>query len=562
MRRSVLMALTALVLGASALGRTASPAAADNVPIIGGGSSFAALEIDQWRSDTGRKPYSLKVNYVAQGSTFGRSGYSNGSLDFGASDITYQPDDDTKPAGARANYVYVPVSAGGLAFMYNLVDDDGSRITDLRLTPAAVCSIFAGLTRAWNDPLVIYANGKDPSGGVLNPKLTKASFNRPIADVVRSDGAGESFVLMEYCIATAPDVWHAFIAYMNPPGGPLRTQNQTFLDGKPSSSWPTASGGGVLGGDGIANTVVDAVTGRDSIGYDAASYAKVRGNWPVASVMNPAGVFTQPDEENVTVALGYASPNPDPTAVGTFILDFHGPDQRAYFPSTYSYVIAQRVAWDDAKGSVLTRFLCYSVTKGQEVAVPLRYARLSSQLVDIAINAISKIASDAQHPFDRAACIIKSATAPPPPPDVAPSGGGQGGGGASGGGGTGGGTSGGSTTATTARPSAGSATPAPASGDATTTIAASVAGVSIAQAASGGSSGTATTISLGDAAPPAGSDSVGTSGSSPGSTTVDQAVVLTKRAAPSNGDVILTLGQGGALSAAGVYVTRRRRRGS
>jgi hypothetical protein len=343
---------------------------------------------------------------------------------------------------------------------------------------------------------------------------------------------------------------------MNPPGGPLRTQNQTFLDFKPSSSWPTASGGGVLGGDGIANTVVDAVTGRDSIGYDAASYAKVRGNWPVASVMNPAGVFTQPDEENVTVALGYASPNPDPTAVGTFILDFHGPDQRAYFPSTYSYVIAQTTGFDVNKGGTLARYLCYAVTKGQEVAVPLRYARLSTQLVEISLNAISKIPGAPT----RDQCVIKSAAAPPPPPDVAPSGGGQGAGGASGGGGAG--ASGGSTTATTARPATGTGTTAPGSAAVTTTIASDVAGVSIAPGASGGSSGSVTTIASGDAAPSGGSDAAGTIGAASGSASASQAVVVTKRAAPSNGDVILTLGQGGALSAAGVYVTRRRRRGS
>ena len=58
--------------------------------ITGGGSSFAALEIDQWRADTARNPFNLKVNYVSQGSTFGRQEFINGNLDFGASDIIFQ----------------------------------------------------------------------------------------------------------------------------------------------------------------------------------------------------------------------------------------------------------------------------------------------------------------------------------------------------------------------------------------------------------------------------------------------------------------------------------------
>jgi hypothetical protein len=30
--------------------------------------------------------------------------------------------------------VYVPVSAGGLSFMYNLIDGSGNRVNDLKLT--------------------------------------------------------------------------------------------------------------------------------------------------------------------------------------------------------------------------------------------------------------------------------------------------------------------------------------------------------------------------------------------------------------------------------------------
>ena len=83
--------LPLVFLVALLLVRDAGPAGAIGSPISGGGSGFAALEIDQWRADTAPAPYSLKVNYVSQGSSFGRQQFIDGNLDFGASDITFQP---------------------------------------------------------------------------------------------------------------------------------------------------------------------------------------------------------------------------------------------------------------------------------------------------------------------------------------------------------------------------------------------------------------------------------------------------------------------------------------
>jgi hypothetical protein len=134
-------------------------------------------------------------------------------------------------------------------------------------------------------------------------------------------------------------------------------------------------------------------------------------------VQNAAGAFTQPDEANVTVALGYATPQNDASTntVGTFALNFFGPDPRAYFPSTYSYVIAQTGGFGGAKGATLGQFLCYGISKGQEIAPLLRYARLSAPLVQIAINAISRIPG-APPP---SACFLAGSAAPPGAPTVA-----------------------------------------------------------------------------------------------------------------------------------------------
>jgi len=380
--------------------------------ITGGGSSFAALEIDQWRADTARKPYSLQVNYVSQGSTFGRTGFIDGQLDYGASDITFQPAEipqlQSRRCGGRPAdpncFVYVPVSAGGLAFMYNLTDNGGQRVTNLKLTRRASCKIFTGAIKRWNDPEIV----------ATNPQL--AGFSRDIVPVIRGDGAGESFVFSQFCIAVAKDVWDGFRAQQirDDPGN-IATD---FRAGSPVSNWPQNWGRSTPQpyADGTATTVADPVSGKDAITYVAAGYAKVR-SFPVASLQNAAGVFTQPDEENVTIALGYASGRGD----GTFNLNFTGGDPRAYFPSTYSYVLAQTTGFDPGKGAALAQFLCFAVSAGQVIAPQLRYARLSKPLVDIAISAISRIPG--APPANK--CFVEGAPAPPPLPGVG--GGGPGG---------------------------------------------------------------------------------------------------------------------------------------
>jgi len=409
MRRRLVGALVAglvLVVPTLAAVVPAAPAGAAS-PITGGGSSFAALEIDQWRADTARNPFGLKVNYVAQGSTFGRQEFINGNLDFGASDIVFLSNElptlQAKRCGGRAPnngcFVYVPVSAGGLAFMYNLLDGAGHRVTNLQLTRQAACKIFTGVITKWNDPELV----------ATNPQL--AGFSRDIVPVIRADGAGESYVFSQFCQAVAPQVWSAFIneRIAHDP------QNiaADFRAGQPVSNWPQNWGRSApqLYSDGTANTVADAVAGKDSITYVAAGYAKVR-SFPTASLQNAAGVFTQPDETNVTVALGYAKGRGD----GTFELNFTGPDPRAYFPSTYSYILAQTTGFDRGKGAALGQFLCYAISQGQVIAPQLRYARLSAPLVQIGIDAIANIPGAPA----KADCYVKGA--PPPLGAVVPEG--------------------------------------------------------------------------------------------------------------------------------------------
>ena len=309
-RRSLLVLVGVLIAVVAPL-LPATPRAATSVAraapsLNGGGSSFAKLEIDQWRAEVARNPFNLSINYVAQGSSFGRQQYIAGALDFAASDIPFTQNELSALTGPRANFTYVPVSAGGLGFMFNLVDNSGQRVNDLNLTPHLVCRIFTDPSMMWNDPELVAVNAQIASG--LPAERVRA--------IVRSDGSGTSYVLSEYCIDRAPDVWGPFVQSLQGDGN----VDPVFKAGGPTSNWPPGIFGSALAADGVAAAVADS-SGLYSITYNEAGFAKVRG-FPNANVRNSAGVFTQPTEAAVSVALAYATGRAD----GTFKLDFDGPD--------------------------------------------------------------------------------------------------------------------------------------------------------------------------------------------------------------------------------------------
>ena len=141
-------------------------------------------------------PYSLSINYSSTSSGDGRYEFTNGTTDFAVSDIAYGlGNTDTTPPSFP--YIYVPITAGGIAFMYNI---PGLTKT-LQLTSYTTCAILTGGITNWNDRHIAAANP-----GVTLPNL-------PIRPVTESDPAGTNFVLEEWCIAEQPALWAAFANY-------------------------------------------------------------------------------------------------------------------------------------------------------------------------------------------------------------------------------------------------------------------------------------------------------------------------------------------------------------
>ena len=406
-RSAVALAVRIACVVGVLLGVAAPPARAAGPAINGGGSSFAELELDQWRRDVAEQ--GLSVNYSSSSSGLGRTQFAQGLVDFAGTDIPYQSED---PVKATQPFLYVNVSAGGLGFMFHVTDTQGNRVNQLNLTPQQVCRLFTstGTDNYWDAPDI----------QAVNPNVSLP--HELVHPLARNDPAGTSYVFMQFCIADAPDVWGAAINWCIQ-WCPTKSNDAhpQFLDSQPHSLWPQPCN--CLNGDADANanTVASPLIGEGDVTYVETGFAKVRG-FPVASIRNSSGAYTQPTAADVNEALAFATTAGD----GTLRLAFDAPRPDVYFPSTYSYILVPTSSIDPAKGSVLARFLDHGVTDSQAEAELLGYAPLACGIVNSALDNIARIPGAPPRPSY--ACKVPDPSTAPvdgPGATAGPSGGGS-----------------------------------------------------------------------------------------------------------------------------------------
>ena len=368
---TVMLAMAIMVVRVSPV----AAATTSYVPISGEGSTWSENALDQWIADV--QQYGMRINYDGNGSTSGREAFIAGTTDFAASDIPFQtdPDDGSAPENPTPNsYAYMPITAGGTVFMYNLMIN-GQRVTNLRLSGENIAKIFAGQITNWDNPAI----------AADNPAL--ALPNEPIVPVVRSDGAGSSFELSEWMISQYPSVWNAF----------CNASGRAPTCG-PTSFWPTVSGMIAQSGDlGVAGYVAQNYA-AGSIGYVEYSYA-LNAKFPVVNMLNAAGYYTEPTPENVAVSLLQAQINMDSSNPAVYLTEnlsnvYTDPDPRTYPLSSYSYLILPTTVqgqFSTAKGQTLAAFSYYAMCQGQQDSASLGYSPMPINLVEASFAQIAKI---------------------------------------------------------------------------------------------------------------------------------------------------------------------------
>lgn len=374
LRRATLLALVLALALVGAL--VAPPARADSyVPISGSGSTWAQNAVDTWRRDVSQ--FGMVVNYAGTGSGQGRNDFLNHTVDFAVSDIPFQqnPTDGSPPEHpAAGSYAYIPIVAGGTAFMYHLTIG-GQRVSNLRLSGTNIAKIFTGALTRWDDPAI----------AADNPGLSLPA--EKIVPVVRSDSSGSSAQFSLWMQNQQPALWNAY--YQRLGRGSV---------GGETSFWPTATGMIAQSGDlGVAGYVSQDY-GEGAIGYVQYSYA-LNAGYPVAKMLNRAGYYTEPTPTNVAVSLLKAKINMDSGNPAVYLTQdladvYSDTDSRVYPMSSYSYMILPtdvQGSFSSAKGATLAAFAYFFECAGQQQAPDLGYSPLPVNLVQASFQQILKI---------------------------------------------------------------------------------------------------------------------------------------------------------------------------
>ena len=248
-------AVVLCLLGAACGGESRPPRepahpAGSSAALTGAGATFPNPLYAKWFDAYARKT-GVRINYQPIGSGGGIRQFSEGTVDFGATD---GPMTDAQITAVHGNVVHVPTALGAVAITYNL---PSLRSTPLRFDGVILSDIFLGRITRWNDRRL----------AALNPGT--ALPDQDILVVHRSDGSGTTYIFTDYLSKVSPE-WKSTVG------------NATSVD------WPTGLGN--KGNEGVTQQVKQT---EGAIGYVELIYA-LSNDLPVAQLRNEAGNFVDP----------------------------------------------------------------------------------------------------------------------------------------------------------------------------------------------------------------------------------------------------------------------------
>jgi phosphate transport system substrate-binding protein len=313
----------------------AGPLAAQD--LNGAGASFPNPLYQTWMTAYAAKT-NVKINYQPIGSGGGIKQFTEGVVDFGASDAPMSVEEISK---LKRPALHIPTVLGAVVVTYNLPEVK----QPLNLSGPVIADIFLGKITKWNASDIAALNK-----GVALP-------NKDILVVHRTDGSGTTFIFTDFLASVSP-------AWAKGPG-----------KGK-DVKWPTGLGG--KGNEGVSGQVSQ-VPG--SIGYVELAYAR-QNKLAYAAVKNAAGVFVLPSIESTTAAAaGAAAKLPPTTDFRVSIVNAPGKD--AYPIASFTFILVSETQPDAVKGKKLVDFLKWAIHDGQASAAGLFYAPLPKNIVTI-----------------------------------------------------------------------------------------------------------------------------------------------------------------------------------
>jgi phosphate transport system substrate-binding protein len=312
-----------------------TPATAQS--LTGAGATFPNPIYTKW-FDAYHKKTGIQINYQSIGSGGGIRQFTEGTVDFGATD---GPMNESQITAVNGNVLHIPTVLGAVVVTYNLpalgqtkLKFDGNTLTD----------IFMGRITKWNDPKI----------AALNPGV-----KLPDTDLIvvhRSDGSGTTYVFTDFLNKFSRE-WRDKVGYAT------------------SVNWPVGLGG--KGNEGVTQQVKQV---EGALGYVELIYA-ISNKLPYAEIKNAAGNYIDPSLESVTAAA--AGMNlPKDTDFRVSITN--APGQQAYPISSFTWLLVKKDNKDLAKAKLIRDFLTWMVTpEAQKMAAELHYAPLPDPVVSL-----------------------------------------------------------------------------------------------------------------------------------------------------------------------------------
>ena len=258
-----LVLLVALPL-AGCGGSSGGSGGSESKVLVGAGSTLVAPLLAQWSNDYAKKT-GVTVTYGAIGSGGGIAQITARTVDFGASDAPFTPDQ----ASACKDCIQLPWALGATLASYNLKGAPAK----LKLSGPVLADIFLGKITHWNDPAI----------AKLNPGATLPATT--ITPVYRSDGSGDTYAFTDYLAKVSPEA-------------------KSKLGVSTQVNFPKGIGG--KGNDGVA-----AVLGRTNGGIAYLGISYVFGNkLDYALIRNEAGKFPVPGPDTITAAANAVNDDP------------------------------------------------------------------------------------------------------------------------------------------------------------------------------------------------------------------------------------------------------------
>lgn len=325
-------------------------ALAQPVSLTGAGASFPAPLYQNWFVQLNQEVPDLQVNYQSVGSGAGVEQFTQGTIDFGASDVAMT---DEEMAKVKGGALTLPVTAGAIVLAYNLPGVEG----ELKLTRDAYTSIFLGEITNWNDPKIAEAN----------PDLKLPDL--PITVVHRADGSGTTAVFTQH-LSAVNENWKSKVG-----------------SGK-TVEWPRT--GKFIGSKGNEGITASIQQNQGSIGYVEYGYAK-NNDITMATLENKAGQFVAPNEESETATLDSVTL---PEDLRAFITDPEG--EKSYPIVTYTWMLVNKQYDDPNKARAIEGMIQYALTQGQKSSAELGYIPLPKSVVEKVAAAADQISPDYQ----------------------------------------------------------------------------------------------------------------------------------------------------------------------